>query len=381
MAINGNFARSGIEQTNWSAMKTPTADKQADKKPNVATTTKDVLPPQQISRSEIQLTDEAAKQLLSNLIGKNKVLTYNLVKDNGLKTYLTEKLGASFSDEKSFKSAVEQFQMASGKLIGSGTGSQAYADGLFGIKTLNYFNAGAKPEDGKTIAISSNTADKDIIKTELAKLDVPSDKTDKVATVISERIKGLADNQEIKIHQVFINAVIDDINHNYTVAELDELAFIDKIQQAKAERAEAEKYLGRTMTDKEWDFLVRATIAEASSNQEEQANIMAVILNRAKEGNQYSDNIARVLKERNQFQSVTGTPAERIISSNFVAPSNKQIEKALAAVTQYLPDIKHTHLNFTSNIEAAYGEGTNINFLYTMRKHGTVIGKTVFGTA
>jgi peptidoglycan hydrolase-like protein with peptidoglycan-binding domain len=143
----------------------------------------------------------------------------------------------------------------------------------------------------------------------------------------------------------------------------------------------AEEYLGRTMTDAEFNMLVRATVAEASPNALEQAAVMGVILNRVRSG-RYPSSIQGVLNQTNQFQAVTGTPADRSPSRNFTNPTPRQVASVIDSVRQNLPNANNSWLNFTSNNPRAYGPGTNIGFLTTMRNSpgAQVIGGTVFGT-
>ena len=145
-------------------------------------------------------------------------------------------------------------------------------------------------------------------------------------------------------------------------------------------RKTAEEFLGREMKDQEWNALVRATVAEASPDSKEQAAVMAVILNRAN-SSKYPDSIMSVLTQKNQFQAVTGTPANRAPSRNFSRPTSKQIASVVDAVLNHLPNSNKTWLNFTANNPKAYGAGTNIDFMYAMRQSqgAKVIGGTVFG--
>jgi peptidoglycan hydrolase-like protein with peptidoglycan-binding domain len=150
---------------------------------------------------------------------------------------------------------------------------------------------------------------------------------------------------------------------------------------AEAKKA-AEEYLGQAISDKSFHMLVRATVAEASSNEQEQAAVMAVILNRVK-SSKYPSSIEAVLNQRNQFQAVTGTSADgNSASRNFTNPTQRQVAGVIDAVRQNLSSANKSWLNFTANNPRAYGPGTNINFLYTMRNSpgAQVIGGTVFGT-
>jgi hypothetical protein len=145
-------------------------------------------------------------------------------------------------------------------------------------------------------------------------------------------------------------------------------------------RQVASDFLGRSLTDQEWDWLVRATIAEASPNQPERGAVMAVILNRVR-SSRYPDDVISVLNQTNQFQAVTGTPRDRRPSRNFSNPTQTQVAGTVQAVLDYLPSSNRSWLNFTSNNPRAYGPGTNIDFMYRMRSSpgARVIGQTVFG--
>jgi peptidoglycan hydrolase-like protein with peptidoglycan-binding domain len=143
----------------------------------------------------------------------------------------------------------------------------------------------------------------------------------------------------------------------------------------------AEEFLGREMSDDEFNYLVRATAAEASPNSNERAAVAAVILNRARSST-YPDHIIRVLTQKNQFQAVTGTRFDRGPSKNFTGMSQRTAEQIYASFIDKLPRMDKGWLNFTSNVRAAYGAGTNIAFLDKMKNadNAQIIGKTVFGT-
>lgn len=142
-------------------------------------------------------------------------------------------------------------------------------------------------------------------------------------------------------------------------------------------RIAAELYLGRKMTNTEWTSLVSATFAEASPNQTEQAYVMAVMLNRAR--NQ-KKTITQVLTAKGQFQSVTGTKSNGNRSSlNYIqGPPDRTATSIYGAARNILPKIPMDIVNFTSNNPKAYGAGTNISYLYKLRKTGFVVGQTVF---
>lgn len=145
-------------------------------------------------------------------------------------------------------------------------------------------------------------------------------------------------------------------------------------------KAAAEKYLGRVMTDAEWNQLVRATFAEASQNQTERAYVMAAILNRTRNAN---STVTATLYKPNQFQSVTGTARDgNQPSANYTNGPNETNKKSIyGAATDILPSVPKNIVNFTSANASAYKAGTNIGYLNTLRQKGGVqIGQTVFST-
>lgn len=143
----------------------------------------------------------------------------------------------------------------------------------------------------------------------------------------------------------------------------------------------ASKYLGREISDREWNFLVRATVAEASPDPLEQAAVMAVILNRAK-SSRYPNDIIAVLTQQNQFQAVTGTRHDPGPSRWFRNPSARSVASVVQATIDHLENSNRSWLNFTANDPRAYGPGTNIGFRQTVAQSpgSKVIGGTVFGT-
>ena len=147
-------------------------------------------------------------------------------------------------------------------------------------------------------------------------------------------------------------------------------------------RAGAEEYLGRDMSDEEWEMLSRTTYAEATNDPEEQAAVMSVILNRAKDDG-YPDSIIEVVKQPNQFQAVTGTANNPRPSSRFLAFNDEVLASFEAEVTPRLGNFSDTGwLNFTAANPEAYGEGTNPGFMddVTRSTGSAQIGGTLFGT-
>lgn len=154
---------------------------------------------------------------------------------------------------------------------------------------------------------------------------------------------------------------------------------------ADNERAKeiAENFLGSSISDSEWNMLIRATAAEASPNQEERAAVMGVILNRVRDNHGgYGRSISAQLSAPNQFQAVTGTRHDRRPSSTYSNPGRQTVAGVVQAVIDHLESANTSWMNFTSNNPRAYGPGTNPAFRNQVaRSQGAqVIGGTVFGT-
>ena len=156
-------------------------------------------------------------------------------------------------------------------------------------------------------------------------------------------------------------------------------------------RAAAEEYLGRSMSDTEWEYLVRTTAGETgqlagnkASTPEERANVAAVILNRVK-SNSYPDTVEAVVKQDYQFAPVTGWSDNGFkAQTNFLAPSQAQIDAVSCNIAQELGNVNSYHLNFTATNKSAYrGEGTKSGFIQDVANDSKsqIIGQHIFGTA
>lgn len=188
-------------------------------------------------------------------------------------------------------------------------------------------------------------------------------------------MKKIADNKLARVSKP-TNA-----NQNIN-ATRDKLQQLDPSSANAVGRVYAEKFLGRALQDEEWDMLLRATYAEASPNTREQGYVMAVILNRARSGRYGGNSVQDVLYAKNQFQAVTGTRADNHKpSANYLrGPSGRSLDSILTASVSILPEAPKNIYRFTANNPAAYGPGTNINYLYTLRQEpqAQVIGGTIF---
>lgn len=147
-------------------------------------------------------------------------------------------------------------------------------------------------------------------------------------------------------------------------------------------RSAAEAYYGRSLSDKEYDALIRATHAESSSKNspEEQAMIMGSILNRARAN---PNGVMGALNAPNQFQSVTGTRFKPGPSPNYVnGPSPAREASIESAARDLLPRVPTNQTDFTAASRSAYGAGTNPGYLAQLEKTGgAVYGGTQFASA
>ena len=148
-------------------------------------------------------------------------------------------------------------------------------------------------------------------------------------------------------------------------------------------RSQVEQYLGQKFNDRDYSDLLKATHAEAAAgkqgNQQEQAMIMASILNRARTN---PGGIHGALYAEGQFQSVTGTAANSYQPSQafLTGPQGERL-KSIEGAAAMLAGISKEQKNFTAANAAAYGPGTNIGYRNKMlAAGGTVIGGTVFQT-
>jgi peptidoglycan hydrolase-like protein with peptidoglycan-binding domain len=150
-------------------------------------------------------------------------------------------------------------------------------------------------------------------------------------------------------------------------------------ENISAAKESAEKFLGREMDDNEWNYLLRATVSEASPNTKEQAYVMGVILNRTRSG-KWGNSVVSVLTAKNQFQAVTGTRYDPGPSANFTRGPNKtQLASIIKGAIEILPSVDKSLMNFTAASTAAYGPGTNLGFRDTLlAKGGQQIGGTIF---
>ena len=155
-------------------------------------------------------------------------------------------------------------------------------------------------------------------------------------------------------------------------------------------KAVAEEYLGRALSDSEWNNLVSLTFAESTSNQTERAWVMATILNRTRIGYTPAGpknprfkfaTLTDIISQPFQYQPVTGTRFKPGPVASFVNGPNAFNANAIyGAAAKILRDVPKTYINFTSNDLRAYGPGTNPGYLTQLREkpNSKIIGGTIF---
>ena len=148
---------------------------------------------------------------------------------------------------------------------------------------------------------------------------------------------------------------------------------MEQSEDMDAARKAAEDYLGKKISDKEWDVLLRTTSAESAQDTTSQAMVMASILNRARTRFPGEENsIIKTVEQKNQFQAVTGTAAnDRQPSEKYKSgPTKSETKSMIAGAINILPKVDRGQTDFTATDPRAYGPGTNIGNLYRMRKEG-----------
>ena len=159
-------------------------------------------------------------------------------------------------------------------------------------------------------------------------------------------------------------------------------------------RKTAEAYLGRSMSDNEWNNLISLTNAESSTNQTERGWVMGIILNRTrdsftpagfKNAKYKFANLIDIISQPWQFQPVTGTRGNPGPIPAFLAGPDARDAQSIYGSTTFLKDVPRDWYYFTSNNPAAYKDA-NINFMYTLRERtklnpptAKVVGGTIFG--
>jgi hypothetical protein len=149
-------------------------------------------------------------------------------------------------------------------------------------------------------------------------------------------------------------------------------------------RKQIEAYLGKAISDEQYDALLKAVGAEAGQDPMERAAVASVILNRAKKLGGSGEDIMKVLNAPYQFQAITGPDGKSGDANNPWSPNARRIvpgiEKQIAANIALVPKGLDS---FTSANPGAYGAvGGRAKFdkkMAEMSAHGgQTIGQSVF---
>jgi len=148
-------------------------------------------------------------------------------------------------------------------------------------------------------------------------------------------------------------------------------------------RNQIEAYLGKAISDAEYDALLRVTGAEAASSAMERAAVASVILNRAKKA---GGDIIGVLNAPYQFQAVTGPDGKSGTTDN---PHSANAKKIIPGIEKQIADnialVPKGLDSFTSAVPGAYRDvGGQAKFdkkMAEMQSYGgQQIGQTVFAS-
>jgi hypothetical protein len=148
-------------------------------------------------------------------------------------------------------------------------------------------------------------------------------------------------------------------------------------------RNQIEAYLGKKISDAEYDALLRVTGAEAASSPMERAAVASVILNRAKKA---GGDIIGVLNAPYQFQAVTGPDGKSGTTDN---PHSANAKKVIPGIEKQIADnialVPKGLDSFTSAVSGAYKDvGGQAKFdkkMAEMQSYGgQQIGQTVFAS-
>lgn len=154
---------------------------------------------------------------------------------------------------------------------------------------------------------------------------------------------------------------------------------------SEAARAAASQFLGKPISDEDWNLLLRATAGESSGTPQEDANVMAVMLNRVR-SSKFPNTVSGVLTAENQFEAVTGRAKNTEIFRN---PNAQRIARVTDNILSNLSAANNTWLNFTALNPAAYknADGTANKRGLAFRQSALntpnrqIVGGTIFFTA
>lgn len=151
----------------------------------------------------------------------------------------------------------------------------------------------------------------------------------------------------------------------------------------------AETYLGRPLANSEFDPLLRVAYAEGSHRSDEQAWIIAAILNSVR---RFKNSVYHEISKVNRIESVTGREVDPTASPNFSKPlTTKGLSEVLSAF-KILPSVPKDVMHFTAIDNKAYRPGTSTDWKHQlMTLHygtlskvnppniwGKIVGKSVF---
>ena len=126
-------------------------------------------------------------------------------------------------------------------------------------------------------------------------------------------------------------------------------------------RAASDSFLGRKLSDIEYDELTRAIKAESSNDPDSYALIGGTILNRLKTDGIDKTTVGNILRKRNQFASVTGTDDFPGPHENFKSEATKNQLNTLESARNLLGFVPDKQENFTAFNKKAYKEGAGTN--------------------
>lgn len=162
----------------------------------------------------------------------------------------------------------------------------------------------------------------------------------------------------------------------------------------------AEEYMGQPFTDnQEWSNFISLIAAESSTNQEEQAHVAGVILNRTRLRNRGAKTVTETINKPGQFEPVTGPATSRVWYLKGPTPAREK--SIFGSIKEILPRVDKELVNFTSDDDCLYvrcsgGVPTkdvngnfiripkrNYNYLLQLRASPSskVIGGTIFSRA
>lgn len=162
-------------------------------------------------------------------------------------------------------------------------------------------------------------------------------------------------------------------------------------QDTSGAKKAIEDYYGKKITDSEFDELIRLTHSEAGAknNKEEQAKIIATVLNRSKKTGK---SIHEVIMSPGQFEPASGRqdkitkkwsgPNQAFLQGPTGPTAEKRKESIISSAATILPYVSHKQTQFTAADPRAYDKpGHKIGYLYDLKAQGGEIsGGTIFNT-